>query len=336
MTKPRKQQISLDDTPFYHCVSRCVRRAFLCGVDKLTGRSFEHRRQQIQDDMLRLASVFFIDVAAFCVMSNHYHLLLHVRRDDALSASAMDIVRRAHQVVAGNEITNKYLDQQTIEPHERDQIDLFVDRWRKRLFDISWFMKSLNEGIARRANKEDDCTGHFWEARYKSQPLLDEKAILSCMAYIDLNPVRATMADTPEQSDHTSNQLRIEQWKKKTAAPESGEPVEESQPAALMPLIGNSRQDMPTGLTFDLSDYIESVDWTGRTIRKDKRGAIDDDVPPILQRLEFSSEQWLELTTRFEHRFKGLVGTIESLKSLCANFGLKRTVNSSSSEWLLS
>ena len=85
MTKPRKQQISLDDTPFYHCVSRCVRRAFLCGIDQFSGRSFEHRRQQIQDDMLRLASVFFIDLAAFCVMSNHHHLLLHVRRDDALS-----------------------------------------------------------------------------------------------------------------------------------------------------------------------------------------------------------------------------------------------------------
>ena len=144
MTKPRKQQISLDNTPFYHCMSRCVRRAFLCGVDKLSGRSFEHRRQQIQDDMIRLASVFFIDMAAFCVMSNHYHILLHVRRDDALSASAIDIVRRAHRVVAGNEITHKYVDHQTIEPHERDQVDLFVDRWRKRLFDISWVTKSLD------------------------------------------------------------------------------------------------------------------------------------------------------------------------------------------------
>jgi REP element-mobilizing transposase RayT len=285
--------------------------------------------------MLRLTSVFFIDIAAFCVMSNHHHLLLHVRRNDALSASAIDIVRRAHQVVAGNKITHKYADHQTIEPHERDQVDIFVDRWRKRLFDISWFMKSLNEGIARRANKEDDCTGHFWEARYKSQPLLDEKAILSCMAYIDLNPVRAAMADTPEHSDHTSIQLRIEQWKKKTDTSNPEEPVEDCQSAVLMPLISNSRKDMPQGLAYNLSDYIELVDWTGRIIRQDKRGAIDDDLPPILQRLEFSSQQWVELTTRFEHRFKGLVGTIESLKSLCAKFGLKRTVNLTSSKMLL-
>ena len=95
---------------------------------------------------------------------------------------AIEIISRAHQVVTGHDVSHKYLNHQTIEPHERDQLDLFVDNWRKRLFDISWFMKSLNEGIARRANKEDDCTGHFWEARCKSQPLLDEKAILSCMA----------------------------------------------------------------------------------------------------------------------------------------------------------
>ena len=69
VTKPRKQQISLDATPFYHCVSRCVRRAFLCGTDKLTGRSYEHRRHQIEGDILRLASVFFIDIAAFAVLS---------------------------------------------------------------------------------------------------------------------------------------------------------------------------------------------------------------------------------------------------------------------------
>ena len=62
-------------------------------------------------------------------------------------------------------------------------------------------MKVLNENIAKQANKEDKCTGHFWESRYKSQALLDEQAVLSCMTYVDLNPIRAAMAPTPEQSD---------------------------------------------------------------------------------------------------------------------------------------
>jgi hypothetical protein len=142
------------------------------------------------------------------------------------------------------------------------------------------------------------------------------------------------MAHTPEQSDHTSIQLRIEQWMRKKDTSEPEDPVEGSQPSVLMPLNGNSCQDKPLAVACTVSDYIELVDWTGRIIRQDKRGAIADDLPPILLRLEFSSEQWVELTTRFEHRFKGLVGTIESLKSLCAKFGLKRTVNLASSKML--
>ena len=98
MPKPRKLQISLEATPFYHCVSRCVRRAFLCGKDSVSGRSYEHRRHQIEHDLLRYASIFFIDVAAFAVLSNHYHLVLHVDVEAAKEAKPKDIVRRWHQL----------------------------------------------------------------------------------------------------------------------------------------------------------------------------------------------------------------------------------------------
>jgi len=336
VTRSRRQQISLDATPFYHVVSRCVRRAFLCGQDNLTGRSYEHRRQQIQDDLLRLSSIFFIDVLAFSIMSNHFHVLLHVDRDRGVSASGTTIVERWHKLFSGTEISQKFIKGESLEVHEKEALDLQIDTWRSRLYNISWFMKVLNEGIARRANKEDDCTGHFWESRFKSQALLDEQAILSCMAYIDLNPVRAAMASTPEQSDHTSIQMRIEHWKSRSEEPSEDSPVDEDnlQPDCLFPFAGNPRQPMPAGIPFDLLEYIQLVDWTGRIIREDKRGSIATDIPPIIQRLNISPAHWVHLCTHFESRFKGLVGSAHSLKTLCYEFGLRRRSNLQNSKLL--
>ena len=183
------------------------------------------------------------------------------------------------------------------------------------------------------ANKEDDCTGHFWESRFKFQALLDEKAVLSAMAYVDLNPIRAAMSTTPETSDHTSIKLRIDYWKAR-AQKEYPHEFDDLQPASLLPFAGNHRQPMPRGLAFNLIDYIELIDWTGRIIREDKRGAIAENAPPILQRLEISPAHWIDLSTSFESRFKGIAGSVESVKRWCAQFGLTRTTNRSSSKTL--
>lgn len=201
-------------------------------------------RQQIETNLLRLASIFFIDVDAFAVMSNHYHVVLHVDSVACKSATAKDFVRRWDRLFNGHEVTRRYLEGESLDQHELNQVDILIDLWRSRLFNISWFMKVLNEKIARQANKEDDCTGHFWEARYKCQALLDEKAVLSAMCYVYLNPVRAAMATTPETSDHTSIKMRIEYWKKR-AGQDHSDQNEEFQPKSLMPFAGNLRQSMP-------------------------------------------------------------------------------------------
>lgn len=299
----------------------------------MSGRSYEHRRHQIEHDLLKLASIFYIDVAAFAILSNHYHVVLHVDQEAACKADPKDIVRRWHQLYKSKEVSQKYIEGEQLQPHEFNQLNILIDTWRKRLYDISWLMKVLNEEVARRANKEDECTGHFWQSRYKSQALLDEKAVLSAMTYVDLNPIRAAIAATPETSDHTSIKMRIEHWKNKANQQKDAQ-TEASQPKSLLPFVGNLKQPVPRGLIFSLTDYIELVDWTSRAIRDDKRGATAEGTPPILQRLSISTSHWIELSSHFESRFKGIAGSTESIKALCAHFGLTRQVNRSNSKLL--
>jgi REP element-mobilizing transposase RayT len=98
MTRPRQQQISLEATSYYHCVSRCVRRAFLCGTDQVSGQYYEHRRAWIEDKILALAEIFAIDICAYAVMSNHYHIVFHINRSEANGWSNSEVIRRWHQL----------------------------------------------------------------------------------------------------------------------------------------------------------------------------------------------------------------------------------------------
>jgi hypothetical protein len=197
-----------------------------------------------------------------------------------------------------------------------------LTKWRIRLHDISWFKRCINEPIARQANKEDGCTGRYWEGRYKSQALLDEKALAACMAYVDLNPVRAGMAQTPEQSEYTSIQERSHLVKQN---PERASEID--TPSGLLPFAGYPHQDMPKGLPFRLKDYLELVDWSGRAILENKRSHIPEYQPPILERLQIDPKHWLYMTQHFESRFKGLVGTSHALKTACRKLEFRRTPN---------
>ena len=305
MTRPREVLISLSDTPYYHITSRCVRRAFLCGVDHYSGQNYEHRRQWVVDRIRLLSSLFAIDVCAYAVMSNHYHLVLKVCPDQLTDLTDDDIMDRWCALFKGPLLVQNYRNGEELKPFERESVSDTVNIWRKRLASISWFMRCLNQPIARQANLEDKCTGKFWESRFKSQALKSEEALLSCMAYVDLNPIRAGLADTPEHSEYTSIGERLhpkfDLYQAVDDQTECGDLLEFT--SLLKPLLrfeGRLTNKLQSGILFGFEEYLALVDWTGRIIRSDKRGHIDHVLPPILDRLQITADQWRINTTQFE------------------------------------
>ena len=178
MPSPRRTLISIEDTPYYHCCSRVVRRAYLCGDDKYTGKNYDHRRGWVEAQILKLSDVFAIDVAAYAVMSNHLHIVLYIDLDKANVWSDREVVEQWHQCFNGTALTQKFAQGEVIDEHQVGQLKHLIATYRSRLSDISWFMRNLNEFIARKANAEDNCTGRFWEGRFKSQALLDETRLV--------------------------------------------------------------------------------------------------------------------------------------------------------------
>jgi REP element-mobilizing transposase RayT len=280
----RKNLISLDETPYYHVVSRCVRRAWLWGFDTYAQRNYSHRKVWALDRLALLTSIFAIDVCAYAVMSNHYHLVLRVDRSKANKWSDEDVIERWSQLFEIPLPVKRWREGEA-SGAEIEAAQHIVMRWRRRLIDISWFMRCMNEYLARRANAEDECTGRFWQGRFKSQALLDEAGLLTAMAYVDLNPVRAGIAEVPEEAEFTSIYARIQTMhattKKNTKA----------RRPRLLPFRDQAKASEPR-LPMLLQDYLELLDWSGRRIRPDKRGAIDRGAPRILERLSINADVW--------------------------------------------
>ena len=216
MTMPRSKYVQEGKEGVYHCFSRCVRRAFLYGYDVRTHQDFSHRKAWLVNRLRKLAGIFAVEVCAYAVMENHYHTILRTRPDIADGWADQEVATRWLTLFPGNKGL-KGAEKLPVEKQIRFLMNYpeLIATLRQRLSSLSWFMGRLNEFIAREANKEDGVKGRFWESRFKCQALLDEAAIASCMAYVDLNPIRAGRAATPEDSDFTSIQERIRAWGKK-------------------------------------------------------------------------------------------------------------------------
>ena len=328
----------------FHCIQRCVRQCYLCGQDPVSGRNFEHRKAWLEERLRFLAACFGIEVLAFAILSNHFHLVLRNRPDVVSEWTDEEVARRWLRLCPlRKEGGDSAADVSDAELAMILHVPERLAEVRRRLSDISWLMRMISEPIARRANREDGVAGRFWSGRFKAVKLCDEAALLACCAYVDLNAIRAGLARTPEDSDFTSVQRRIEaRVAGATASAEAGSgadrrpddwlaPVFLDERADAMAAVGSSDRDAspvsrgsrepsrpPQELTARCSDkgflpmtldeYLELIDWTGRQVRRGKRGSIASSALPILDRLGISTPDWLSLAAGFGQLFARVAG----------------------------
>lgn len=334
----RKEIVCESEVEVFHAYTRCVRHAYLCGDDALTGKNFDHRKQWVEERLQELSATMALDICGFAVMGNHLHVVVRTRPDLVATWSDEEVARRWWRLFP------KRRDErgQPAEPESHELGMLLADAGavaerRRRLSSLSWFMRCLSEPIARRANKEDGVSGRFFEGRFKCQKLLDEAAVLACSVYVDLNPVRAGIADTPEASAHTSAYERI-QGRQQRQSLRAARPVRvgghgrpadatsrpardgwlcpvniEGDPAEVARANASRRASNKGFLPMPLDDYLRLLDWTGRQVRQDKRGAIPGDLAPILERLGTSGALWIDTVTNFGRWFHRAAGRVSLL-----------------------
>jgi hypothetical protein len=332
MTMARKQLVDVEMTRYYHCISRCVRRAYLCGEDAVTGKSYAHRKDWIENRLCELAHIFSLDVCGFSVMDNHLHVLLRLNLGLAAGWSDEEVVRRWAKLFPPRDKTGKVLPVGEAWIAARRDDAAWVTKARQRLGDLGWFMKCLKEPLAKMANREDECTGVFFEGRFKSIAILDEASLLATCAYIDLNPVAAGKCALPEQSEHTSVKSRVEHVKSKgrLGAVTSDSPYVGSRDHEhdhwLCPIEDRSRRGAKrTGMWegLSLTGYLKLLDWSSRLLRSGKKG-VPRAAAPLLERLRIDADSWAATLQRFfsgEKLVGNFFGSVSRLQEAAVTTG---------------
>lgn len=293
MTTARKLIVDTAITPYYQCISHCVRNA------PLFGGEYEHRKQWVEDRIQELVAIFAIDVCAFSILDSHFHVLLRVNLEQAKAWSPLDVARRWLQLCPPRTKRSVPL------PITKDALAEHVsgpdltEKCRARLCDMSWFMKSLREPVGRRCNKESGDSGVFWTSRFRSVGILDDASLLASCVAIDLEPVAAGMATQPRKAPYTSLKSRVAYCQEQgnldkltqdgassRANLEAGHwlfPVEDRRDRN-----GRGRAGMIP--KFPLAEYLQLVDWSNGLVNRGK--SITGEIPKILTRLEIEPTGW--------------------------------------------
>jgi hypothetical protein len=342
MTTARKELVDVAVTRWYHCISRCVRSAFLM-VDGAVDRKL-----WIKNRLQLLAKTFSISVGGFAALDNHLHVLCRLDPEESLKWTAEQVVRRWIAIYPPAKLAMDDPDTvQTWVDHEVEN-KARIEVLRERLSNLGWFMKALKEPLARLANKADGCRGTFWEARYKSIAVLDPESLLATSVYIDLNPLAAGIAETPEQSDYTSIRQRVLHARAKGKT-EVLKAARQGSVAASM-AAGNVEQDhwlvpiedrrrysnAPTNsnregmlASFSLGSYLLLVDYACRLYR-DGKASMNSAEKEVFDRLDTSQEFWGETVRRMlksrDLRGSFFASTADAIRQVAAGRG-KRTAN---------
>ena len=324
-----------------HICARIVRRCFLFGIDPFTGKNHDHRKIWIEDQLKLLATHLGIDLLSFAILSNHFHLILRSRPDVVETWDDSEVARRWLMLCPNR----KKEDRSPEEPNEFELNSIRNDpeklaTIRTRLSDVSWWMRLLCQNIGTRANQEDKQVGKFFQGRFLAIRILDEESLLACAAYVDLNPIRAAMAETLESSDYTSVQRRIQSLQQ--TGPSTT--IERTTGASfLSPLTIDEKNDSigacanPSGvrcsdkgfLSMSIEDYLELLDASARIVRADKTGHTPAEVAPIFERLKLDPEYWTLQIKDFGRLFSNVAGkptNVYEMRSLISKrrFYLKR------------
>ena len=315
MAIARKQLVDSETPGFYHCTNRCVRRTFLCGLDELTGKDYSHRKGYLEKMLFELCDIFSVEIFAYAIMSNHYHIVLYLDPLLPLSWSDKQVAEKWLKAYPTRLDNPKFAKQRELKKQAIMGDEKKLKLYRERLGSLSWFMSRLNEPLAKQSNLEDVCTGRFWEGRYSSQVLLDEAAVFSCMAYVDLNPVRAKVTERLEESNHTSIQNRINAIKEKE--PVNIQAYLDSSIQAISSSINNKT------LPMNLKSYIELVEWTGKNILYPNKSTMPQSISSTLSNLNLQQNHWLKQIENYNNHYCHVVGTVEQIREKAKQLKLR-------------
>ena len=321
MRIPRKQQYDQDDPPWLRCISRCVRKSFLCG-DK-----YDHRRVWLEKRIEILAQLYHTDVTAYAIMENHFHIVMRPNVEKVAAMSDVEVANAWLSAMRPMKSDGTYTPVNIVSIDNAVADIEKIQLWRKRIGKVSWFMAALKAPLSRMANKEDNCSSHFWEGRYKSIPLLDRAALISCTVYVDLNPIRAGAADNIQNAQHTSIRKRAAAY----AAQHSLEITSKCHTAAhkvidqqneLHEIIKTSKwltsittaSTENNGLTpgISIEQYIQLIDMTARSFTN-KTKQLHPQAQSTLTELNLNTETWMKSMSRPKNFIGRVIGNAQSL-----------------------